>query len=421
MSRQKVLQDPETLNEQQPNIFDELQAAVDLLRIHYLSPTDKEIDEVQMARHGLAAMLTVLGDPFTNYIPPPQLDSYKSRKVETMVGIGLQVEFDKNNIARIISPLLQGPSDIAGIECGNKLLKVNGHEVEGGDIRRLNHLLNGPEGSEAVLTVAAIERSDSDASELSIPRGTVNVDHMRFTVIDKDVLLARVAWFSGTGYSNFIEKVEHYISKGVKSLILDLRSNSGGSIISTRNIFSSLCEQEIMYYGMNAKKESIRDRQLGEHRFNLPLMVLINEATFSAGEVLCGALQDYKRATVVGSNSGGKGSMQQIFPLEGLIGGAMRITTATNCTPTGNIVQGNGITPDIAIAQKFPELFVDDGPQNIHDQGRALLKQLRYEKLCATHGEATVMPVWQQGDQQLAAAVDALKGAGDEIKSEPEC
>ena len=379
-----------------------------MIKLHFLSPKGRPIDEVQMARRGLAAMLGGLGDPFTNYIPPVQLDTYKSKKKETVVGIGLQVEYDVDGVARIISPLIDGPSDLPELECGMDLLAVDDRPVTGLEPAGLNKLLHGTEGTEVQLRVARHENVSS-AFNVKVRRGSANIEFMKFTRLANDVLFVRIAWFSGTGHANFVETIEQYVVEGVRGIILDIRSNSGGSIISTRNIFSSLCDEEIMYYGVNARNEKIKDRQLGAYRFDLPLTVLINQATFSAGEVLCGAFRDYGRAKLVGSCTAGKGSMQQVFPLEGLIGGALRVTTATNCTPNGQVVQGNGITPDVEVPLAWPELFVDDGPQNIRDQGRELLKKIRFEKLCNNEDNDALTESWLQGDQQLSAALSLLQ------------
>lgn len=387
------------------NVFAELEAAIELLRRNFLSLKEGGIDDVKLARHALTAMMSVLDDPFTNYIPPAQLQSYQSRKIETVVGTGLQVEYDRHGSARIVSALTGSPADIGEIQLGHELVSVDKVKVRNGDAGKLKNLLNGPDGSVVNLTLV-----DSSGKEIqvSIKRRPVDVEYMHWQDLEHNLALVRIAWFSGTGYQSFIDKLKQQIDSGIKGLVLDLRSNSGGSIISTRNIFSSLCNQEVMYYGKKLGEDDIKDRILGDYYFEIPLVVIINEATFSAGEVLAGALQDYGRAVIVGNKSGGKGSMQQIFPLEGEIGGAMRITTATNRTPSGRIVQGNGIEPDIVIEQKHPSLFVDDGPQNITQAGRIYLKMLRLECLQAKHGKEHVQATWERGDQQLTKAIEAL-------------
>jgi carboxyl-terminal processing protease len=387
------------------NVFAELEAAIELLKRNFLSLKEEDIDDVKLARRALTAMMSALGDPFTNYIPPAQLQSYQSRKVETVVGIGLQVEYDCHGSARVVSALTGSPADTNEIQLGHELTIVDKVNVRNGDAEKLKDLLNGPEGS--VVNLTLVNSSDQEI-KVAIKRRAVDVDYMQWKALENNLAMVRISWFSGTGYQWFIDKLKQKIDVGIKGLVLDLRSNSGGSIISTRNIFSSLCNQEVMYYGKKLGEDNIEDRVIGDYHFKIPLVVIINEDTFSAGEVLAGALQDYGRAVVVGSKSGGKGSMQQIFPLEGEIGGAMRITTATNCTPSGRIVQGRGIEPDIVIEQKYPELFVDDGPQNITEAGRSYLKMLRLECLQAKHGKQHVQEIWERGDQQLAKAIEAL-------------
>ncbi|MGI9317546.1 MAG: S41 family peptidase [bacterium] len=394
------------MTDKETSVYTELETAIELLKKHFLASKGQEIDEAHLARKALMAMMGSLKDPFTNYIPPVQLKSYQSRKVESVVGVGLQIEYDHQDVARVVSALVGSPADIDEVQVGDELSKINQVSVLGGDLAKLNKLLNGPEDSLVELTLVG---ASGEQKVVKIKRHAIDVDYMQWHDLKNNLALVRISWFSGTGFQWFIESMHSSIAAGIKGVILDLRSNSGGSIISTRNIFSSLCDQEVMYYGKKVGEENLKDRVLGQHLFTLPVVVIINDRTYSAGEVLAGALQDYGRAVVVGCKSGGKGSMQQVFPLEGRIGGAMRITTATNCTPSGRIVQDNGIEPDVVVRQEFPELFVDDGPQNITNEGRKYLKNLRRELLIEKHGREQIMSIWEQGDKQLAKAIQVLK------------
>ncbi len=393
------------------NLFSELEEAIALLRENYLpsgatAESDRAFDELKMFRRGLAAMLASLDDPFTNYVPPEQYDVYRSRKKEKLVGIGLRVEFDEENRAVIIGALSGAPSDIPGLEPGNEILQVDGTTISGTNIRVLENQMNGPQGSFATLSVldGAGRRRD-----LRIPRREVDVDYLSSRMLSDGILHVRIAWFSGSVNREFIDRVEAGLRDGLRGLILDIRSNSGGSIISTRNIFSNLCGDSLMYYAQSRQSGSTPDRVIGEHRFDFPVVVLVDGSTFSAGEVLAGALKDHGRALLVGTRTGGKGSMQQVLPVGGRIGGAIRVTTATNCTPSGHVVQGNGITPNIEVRQPWPELFVEDGPLNLPPEGRELLRQLRRRKLISSHGEDPVDAVWEAGDTQLAEAVNQLR------------
>lgn len=375
-----------------------------------MSLKGRDVDELQMARKALGAMLATLDDPFTNYIPPSQFDSYRSRKQEQVVGIGLQLEPDTDGRFRVISALRDGPSDLPQVQTGYELARVDGNPIRGIDPARLAQILGGEQGS--TVSIELLTPHGTDIT-VAVARRAVEVEYIHWHRLQDNIVKARVSWFSGTGYISFINKLREYVENGVKGLILDLRSNSGGSIISTRNIFSSLCREDVMYLGRKRNEDNIPDRILGEHQFDLPIVAVINEGTFSAGEVLAGALKDHGRATLVGQRTGGKGSMQQIFPLEGSLGGALRITTATNCTPSGQVVQDQGISPHLDVKQPNPVLFVDDGPQNISEQGRSYVKALRFQHLLRGANAQQVAALeleWKNGDMQLAAAVVALSG-----------
>ena len=394
------------MDEDKESIFLELQSAIEMLRKNYLSTNNKTVSEEEMVRNGLAAMLATLGDPFTNYIPPDQLTSYQARKAQQIVGVGLVSEFDREGKARIVAALESSPAFESGMPVGAEIFRINGRNIRKTSSQLLANSLNGPEGS--TVDIELIMDSGETAS-FQMQRRSVNVEYVRFQLIDPSILFIRIAWFSGTCYQELIDQLGKHIESGVKGIVLDVRTNSGGSMISTRNIFSAFCDQEVMYYCRKTEDEKIKDKILGQHYFNLPIVLILNEQTFSAGEILAGSLKDYGRAKLVGRRSGGKGSMQQVFPLEGRIAGALRITTATNCTPEGYVIQGNGVEPDIEVEQDLSELFVDDGAQNYARDGREYLKVLRSEKLAMIHGRERVEQVLGQGDKQKKCAIETLR------------
>lgn len=377
-----------------------------MLHTYYLSTNSKKVGEEEMMRSGLAAMLSTLGDPFTNYIPPTQLTSYQARKAEQIVGVGLIFEFDREGKARVVAALEGSPAFESGIPVRAEIFSANGRKIRKTDAKLLSNSLNGPEGSFVDIELIA---DSGEASSIRLERRSVNVEYVRYQLVDMDILFIRIAWFSGMCYQELIEKLKEYIANGVKGIVLDVRSNSGGSIISTRNIFSAFCDQEVMYYCRKVEDDSIKDRVLGQHYFDLPVVLVLNEQTFSAGEILAGAFKDYSRAKLVGMRSGGKGSMQQVFPLEGRIAGALRITTATNCTPNGSVIQGSGVLPDIVVEQDLSELFVDEGPQNYDSEGRDYLKKLRAEKLLRLHGRERIDRIQREGDKQKKRAIEVLR------------
>ncbi len=394
------------MDEEKNNIFLELQSAIEMLHSYYLSTNNKTVNEEEMVRNGLAAMLSTLGDPFTNYIPPAQLTSYQARKAQQIVGVGVVTEFDREGKARVVAALEASPALESAVPVGAEIFRVNGRNIRKTSAQLLGNCLNGPEES---LVDLDLIMDSGEATSVQLERRSVNVEHIRCHLIDEKILFVRIAWFSGTCYQELIEQLKKHIENGIEGVVLDVRTNSGGSIISTRNIFSALCDQEVMYYCRKLEEDRIKDRVLGEYYFDLPIVVILNEQTFSAGEILAGAFKDYGRAKLVGMRSGGKGSMQQVFPLEGKIAGALRITTATNCTPEGSVIQGNGVQPDIEVEQDMSELFVDDGAQNYAIEGRDYLKNLRAEKLATLHGRERVDQILREGDRQKKRAIEVLR------------
>ena len=280
------------VNKPEKTIFEELESALALLKQHFLSTKNIGIDEVLMIRKGLSSMLETLQDPFTNYIPPDQLEQYQARKMETLSGIGLEVEIDGDGQLRIISPLIGGPSDLPGVTPGRSIISVDGENCCGLTKQQVMKRLNGKENT---VVLIELEPLDNHPTKVELVRKSVNVEYVSFNQISEQIVLARISWFSGTCHEQFVEQLTKLVNSGTRGLILDLRFNSGGSIIATRNIFSSLCDQEVMYLGVKNNEPSSKDRVLGSHLFSIPMVVIINNATFSAGEVLAGALKDHNR------------------------------------------------------------------------------------------------------------------------------
>ena len=367
---------------------------------------DATQDKIRLTRIALAQATKSLGDPFTNYLGPDNLHRYKTKKQGKSEGIGLELLVDIDEKVRIVSAIKGSPSDVPQIKSGMSILAIDDQPAGDLNNQQIAQKVNGAPGTEVKLLLAEEQCSPI---EMSFTRSAYVVQHIRAELLQSDIAYFRITWFSGTLFEQFQILVNSMIEQGAKGIVLDIRTTSGGSTINARKIFSAFCAEEVMYYAVGKGNIKFPDKIFGETFLDLPLVIIVNNRSYSAAEILPGALQDYGRAIVVGEKTAGKGIMQNVFPLGGEIAGALRITTAANTSPKGRIFQQNGIEPDVTVPLEFAELFVDNGPQNISDQGRLLLRQSWEQRLRKDNDSEVIDLALEQGDKQLNRALEEIK------------
>ena len=382
----------------------------------------EEVDEEDLIEAAINGMLTSL-DPHSSYLSPKDAADMRVQTRGEFGGLGIEVT-QEEGFVKVVSPIDDTPADAAGIEAGDFITHVDGESVLGLTLDAAVEMMRGPVGSEIIITV--VREGVDDPFDVSIIRDTIKLTAVRHRTVGSTVVL-RVTTFNDQTFPNLKEGLEEEIEaagglENVNGIVLDLRNNPGGLLTQSIRVSDAFLDAgEIV-------STRGRDPQDGE-RFNAtpgdliegkPMVVLINGGSASASEIVAGALQDHRRAIVIGTKSFGKGSVQTVMPLRQE--GAMRLTTARYYTPSGRSIQALGISPDIVVAQppRVPEAE-EDGDEADTSRSRFesdlrgsldndSLTEDQRRQIEADRAKAEEAAQLREDDYQLAYAIDILKG-----------
>ena len=380
----------------------------------------EDVDAAKLIEAAIDGMLSSL-DPHSSYLSP---DDYEEMQVQTrgeFGGLGIEVT-QENGFVKVVSPIDGTPAAEAGIESGDFITHVDGKSLVGMTLDEAVDLMRGPVGSDITITV--VRDGIDKPFDVTITRDTIELTAVRSRLVGETIVL-RVTTFNDQTFPSVKEELSSRIEEigGIDKLtgvVLDLRNNPGGLLTQAIRVSDAFLEQgEIVSTRGRDPQDSERfNAEAGDLIEGKPMVVLINGGSASASEIVAGALQDLKRAVVVGARSFGKGSVQTIVPLGG--DGAMRLTTARYYTPSGRSIQALGISPDILVRQP-PQPPADqagedgDRPRRSEANLRGALdndtltdeesRQLEDEQARAEEAAAL-----RREDYQLAYAVDVLRG-----------
>lgn len=302
-----------------------------------------EIDENKILESTVKGYVAGLGDEYSEYFTKEELEEYKSNNIEgAYVGIGVYIIQDvENNAIRVIAPISESPAEEAGIRPGDYIVKIDGEEVTGEDIEEASNKMKGEEGSKVKLQILRGE----ETIDLEVERKNVKVNHVESEIYEDKIGYLKIASFDENCSVEFEEKLEELQSKNIESLIIDLRNNGGGIVDEALSIADLFTDKDATLLITKDKEgnEEIRKSKT-DKKLDLPVIVLTNENTASASELLVGVLKDYNIATSVGTVTFGKGVIQELLTLPDESG--LKITTNEYYTPNGNKINKIGIEPD---------------------------------------------------------------------------
>ena len=410
-------------NARNANVYEQLDLFGDIferVRGQYV----EEVDSKKLIEAAINGMLTSL-DPHSNYLAPKDFDDMQVQTRGEFGGLGIEVT-QEEGFVKVVSPIDDTPADEAGIEAGDFITHVNGESVLGLQLDAAVDLMRGPVGSEIIITV--VRKDVAEPFDVSIIRDTIKLTAVRSRVVGDTVVL-RVTTFNDQTYSGLEENLKKSVAElggmeNVNGFVVDLRNNPGGLLTQAIRVSDAfLNEGEIVSTrGREARDSERINAKMGDLANGKPIVVLINGGSASASEIVAGALQDHRRAIVVGTKSFGKGSVQTVIPLRG--DGAMRLTTARYYTPSGRSIQALGVMPDIVVNQPRRDPTAEAKPEepasavrrqtseadlrgtlsndSMSEDERMLLQEER-----ARTEEAAKL---RDEDYQLAYAVDILRG-----------
>ena len=321
--------------------------AFERVRANYVRP----VQDSELVNAAIQGMVTSL-DPHSSYMDAKAYNDMQITTKGEFGGVGIEVT-QEDGLIKVISPIDGTPAAKAGIKSGDRIAGIDGTSIAGLPLNDAIDKMRGPEGSKITLTI--LREGEKKPFDVTLQRAVVQVDADTWRR-EGDIGYIRLPGFNeqtGPGLEKAIRDLKKQIGPGLKGYIIDLRNNPGGLLDQAIQVSSDLLNggEVVSTRGRHPEDTQRYDAKGGgDITGGKPIVVLVNAGTASASEIVGGALQDHKRATIVGMTSFGKGSVQTIIPL-GEGGGALRLTTARYFTPSGHSIQAQGIIPDIAVAQ----------------------------------------------------------------------
>lgn len=306
----------------------------------------------QLAEGAITGMLERLNDPYSEYLSEDILEEYKEMLDGDFVGVGLRLQ-ENGQYPQVMDLIPDSPASQADIKPGDSIIKVNGENVAGLLLDEVVSKIRGPEGSTVNLTL----RRDNTNIEVTLKREPLSSPTVVSSKLSGNIGYIVVHSFGSQTADEFAVELERLVSGGVTGMVIDLRNTPGGYLQAAVDMAGNfLPDKSLVVTTRDRDSSSDEYRSRGKVLWNGPMVILMNELTASASEVLAGALQDYGKAVLLGDTSYGKGVVQNIIPLES--GGALKLTTARYLTPKGRSINGTGLEPDVRVLTRELQLIM---------------------------------------------------------------
>jgi carboxyl-terminal processing protease len=365
-------------------------------------------DDSKLVESAINGMLAGL-DPHSSYMDPK---SFRDMQVQTrgeFGGLGIEVTME-DGLVKVVAPIDETPAAKAGVMANDIITHLDDEAVQGLTLNQAVEKMRGPVNTKIKLRI--MRKGADKPIEVTIVRDVIRVKSVRSHNEGEDVGYIRVTQFNEQtteGLKKAISDLTTQLgAEKIKGFVIDLRNNPGGLLDQAISVSDAFLDKGeiVSTRGRNAEETQRFNARPGDLTKGKPLIVLINGGSASASEIVAGALQDHKRATLIGTRSFGKGSVQTIIPL-GAGNGALRLTTARYYTPSGRSIQAKGISPDIEVLQEVP----DDLKARTDSKGEASLRGHLKAEGAEESGSQSYVPPDEKDDRALTRALDLLRGA----------
>lgn len=404
-----------------PSVYEQLDLFGNIferIRAEYV----EDVDDGELIEAAINGMLTSL-DPHSSYLSPKDASDMRVQTRGEFGGLGIEVT-QEEGFVKVVSPIDDTPASEAGVEAGDFITHVDGESILGLNLDEAVELMRGPVGSEIVITV--VREGEDEPFDLTLVRDTIKLTAVRGRV-EGDTVVLRITTFNDQTYPNLESELREAVEElggmdKVNGMVLDLRNNPGGLLTQAIMVSDGFLDKGeiVSTRGRNPQDGDRYNASKGDLAEGKPLVVLINGGSASASEIVAGALQDHRRAVVVGTKSFGKGSVQTVMPLPG--NGAMRLTTARYYTPSGRSIQALGVSPDIIVEQPRRPVGEEDVTEDEATPltrseadlrgslGNDSLTEDERRQIEEDRERAEAAAALRDQDYQLAYAIDILKG-----------
>jgi carboxyl-terminal processing protease len=365
-------------------------------------------DDSKLVESAINGMLAGL-DPHSSYMDPK---SFRDMQVQTrgeFGGLGIEVTME-DGLVKVVAPIDETPAAKAGVMANDIITHLDDEAVQGLTLNQAVEKMRGPVNTKIKLRI--MRKGADKPIDVTIVRDVIRVKSVRSHNEGEDIGYIRITQFNEQtteGLKKAISDLTTQLgAEKVKGFVVDLRNNPGGLLDQAISVSDAFLDKGeiVSTRGRNAEETQRFNARPGDLTKGKPVIVLINGGSASASEIVAGALQDHKRATLVGTRSFGKGSVQTIIPL-GAGNGALRLTTARYYTPSGHSIQAKGITPDIEVLQEVP----DDLKARTDSKGEASLRGHLKAEGAEESGSQSYVPPDEKDDRALTRALDLLRGA----------
>ena len=315
----------------------------------------EEVDTKKLIYGAIKGMLKEL-DPHTNFMPPEMFKDFETETSGEFGGLGIEISL-QNNILTVISPIEDTPAWEAGIKPGDRIVAVNGTSTKGLSLVESSQLMRGKKGSKVILRV--VREGEEDPRDIAVVRGNVKIKSVKYTDLDETYAYVKITSFIENTSKDLEKTLAAHVSKHKKigGLVIDMRRNPGGLLDQAIKVSDLFLKSGVIVstIGRDPKNKEISMASKKGPYTDFPVIILVNEYSASASEIVAGALQDNKRALIMGQRTFGKGSVQSVVKLGD--GSGLKLTVARYYTPSGVSIQSEGINPDVEIEDVDLEAF----------------------------------------------------------------
>ena len=361
-----VTGESDLLNEDTLNKIQALEDVIDTY--YYKTDVDKQ-DEADGIYKGL---MNSLGDPYSVYYTEEELDEMMNNTKGIYYGIGAYVSFDNTiNMARISGVMPGSPAESAELCVDDIIYEINKESTQGLTLEEVVGLIKGEAGTTVHLTL--VRNGSASNVEVDVERAQIEVPTVSSEVFDNNVGYLKITEFDEVTYSQFVENMAELRAQNIEGLIIDLRSNPGGNLSTVCDIARQLLPKGVIVY--TEDREGNREDYTcdGQNEIDIPVVVLVNQYSASASEILAGAIKDYNLGKLVGKTTYGKGIVQRIFDLKD--GTAVKLTVSSYFTPNGINIHGVGIEPDVEV-EYDGEAYAKDKTDTQLDKAKEVMQEL---------------------------------------------
>ena len=368
-------------------------------------------DDSMLIDSAINGMLTAL-DPHSAYLNPK---SFRDMQVQTkgeFGGLGIEVTMEQGTgVVKVVSPIDDTPAAKAGLMANDLITHLDGEQIVGLSLEQAVEKMRGPVNTSITLTI--LRRGKDEPFDVKIVRDVIRINAVKAR-LEGDIIYVKISTFNEQTHSNLVKQVEALkksLGRPARAYVIDLRNNPGGLLDQAINVSDDFLEKGaiVLTKGRLLEETQRANARPGDIADGKPIVVLVNGGSASASEIVAGALQDHKRATVIGTRSFGKGSVQTIIPLGS--NGAIRLTTARYYTPSGRSIQAKGIEPDIVVEQELPPELQTKAPPRSPSEA-TLPRHLKNDgkDVKESTGSSSYVPREADQDTQLQYALKMLRG-----------